>query len=349
MENEGLDDIIVHYGEDVPVESITLGTDVLELTKGQTVLLEATVNPSGTEVEWTSTDPSVAWVSGGTVGAASRGEAIIVARAGVRTAQCKVTVTAVAQSETIKVKSPSMGTEIETIVVVPGIATGRNPVKCPTVYLLHGAYGKPEHWYRVCPELNELADRYGFIFVIPDGAMSWYMDSPVDASIRYETFTSIELVDYIDNCYPTIPKREKRAITGLSMGGHGSMYNALKHTDTFGAVGSMSGCLDFRPLEVLYGILDPVLGSHETHMDEWLQYTAIGQIPYIKDGEIAIIVDCGSEDFILEGTTLFHDALVAAGISHSYELRPGIHDDDYWHGSIPKHLDFFQNYFNLNE
>ena len=43
----------------------------------------------------------------------------------------------------------------------------------------------------------------------------------------------MELVKYIDEHYKTIADRKGRAITGLSMGGHGAMWNAIRHKDTF--------------------------------------------------------------------------------------------------------------------
>ena len=60
-------------------------------------------------------------------------------------------------------------------------------------------------------------------------------------------FISSELVKYIDEHYKTIADRKGRAITGLSMGGHGAMWNAIRHKDMFGASGSTSGGMDIRP------------------------------------------------------------------------------------------------------
>ena len=44
-----------------------------------------------------------------------------------------------------------------------------------------------------------------------------------------------------------IPEKRGRAITGLSMGGHGALWNAIRHKDVFGAAGSTSGGVDIRP------------------------------------------------------------------------------------------------------
>ena len=84
----------------------------------------------------------------------------------------------------------------------------------------------------------EIADEKGIIFVCPDGKDSWYWDSPKNPAYRYETFVSSELVNYIDRNYKTIADRKGRAITGLSMGGHGAMWLGIRHKDVFGAAGS---------------------------------------------------------------------------------------------------------------
>lgn len=80
-----------------------------------------------------------------------------------------------------------------------------------------------------------------------DGKNSWYWDSPTHADSQYETFVSSELVKYIDTHYSTIKDRKGRAVTGLSMGGHGGMWLSIRHKDVFGAGGSTSGGVDIRP------------------------------------------------------------------------------------------------------
>lgn len=101
-------------------------------------------------------------------------------------------------------------------------------------------------WLQIT-DLRSLSERYRMIFVCPDGEKSWYWDSPLHAESQFETFISGELPAWIDARYPTIAAREGRAITGLSMGGHGALWNAVRHPDVFGAAGSTSGGVDIRP------------------------------------------------------------------------------------------------------
>jgi S-formylglutathione hydrolase FrmB len=62
--------------------------------------------------------------------------------------------------------------------------------------------------------------------------------------MKYETHVATEVPAFIDKQYRTIADRSKRAITGLSMGGHGGLYLGWRHSDFFGACGSMSGAID---------------------------------------------------------------------------------------------------------
>ena len=67
------------------------------------------------------------------------------------------------------------------------------------------------------------------------GTTALPFSSPKVPESRYETFVSKELIAYVDSHFPTYPTPAKRAVTGLSMGGHGAMWLAIRHKDVFGA------------------------------------------------------------------------------------------------------------------
>ena len=143
-----------------------------------------------------------------------------------------------AKVDSLLIDSPSMGHGVKVVVISPDKATSE---ACPTLYLLHGHSGNEKTWLVIKPNLPEIVDEKGLIVVCPDGENSWYWDSPLNANVRYETFISDELVHYVDGHYNTIADRRGRAIAGLSMGGHGALWNAIRHSDVFSAAGSMSG------------------------------------------------------------------------------------------------------------
>ncbi len=80
----------------VPVESITLDKTSLTMKVGETATLKATVKPDDATdktVTWSSADKSIATVDKtGKVTAVKEGETVITAKAGDKTASCKVTV-----------------------------------------------------------------------------------------------------------------------------------------------------------------------------------------------------------------------------------------------------------------
>ena len=97
--------------------------------------------------------------------------------------------------DTLDVYSEAMKKNVQVVVVSPD----NNRAPKPVVYLLHGYGGNAKTWISMKPELKDIADRDGLIFVCPDGKNSWYWDSPKDPSYRYETFVSSELIKYIDS------------------------------------------------------------------------------------------------------------------------------------------------------
>lgn len=74
-----------------------------------------------------------------------------------------------AQVDTVMVQSPSMNKEVQVVVVTPDVALGKKAVACPVVYLLHGFGGNAKTWINTKPELPQIADEKGIIFVCPDG------------------------------------------------------------------------------------------------------------------------------------------------------------------------------------
>ena len=249
--------------------------------------------------------------------------------------------------DTVLVHSPSMKKDIRCVIVRP-TASHSHPThqgRLPVIYLLHGWAGNYAQWIGTAPQLPQKADDLGVIFVCPDGGFdSWYFDSPIDPTIRYETFISKELVAYIDTHYPTAADRRHRAITGLSMGGHGALYVAIRHKNTFGAAGATSGGVDFRPFQNNWG-LKKDLGDSACCWTNWEKNTVIAAADSLSDGELALIFDCGTSDFFLTVNRNLHQKLLTRKISHDYTERPGGHDEPYWRNSIDYQLLFFRKFF----
>ena len=162
--------------------------------------------------------------------------------------------------------------------------------------------------------------------------------------MRYETFISSELVEYVDKNLPSLPQREKRAICGLSMGGHGALWNAIRHKDVFGAVGSTSGGVDIRPFPNEWEMATQ-LGKLDENKELWNSHTVINQLDSLKNGELTMLIDCGYDDFFKQVNDNLHKELMDRKIAHEYQVRPGKHDGEYWYNSIDYHILFFSKYF----
>lgn len=245
--------------------------------------------------------------------------------------------------DTVEVYSRAMNKKVQVVVISPE----KKNMPGSVIYLLHGYSGDAKNWLRIKPDLPEIADRHNLVFVCPDGKNSWYWDSPKDPAYRYETFVSKELVNYIDTNYSTKGDRTARAITGLSMGGHGALWVAFHHTETFGAAGSTSGGVDIRPFPKNWE-MSKQLGTLEDNRQIWETHTVINQIDKIKNGDLALIIDCGYSDFFFDVNNDFHQKLLDKGIDHDYLLRPGGHNNEYWNNSIDYQILFFLKYFQMN-
>lgn len=257
---------------------------------------------------------------------------------------CLLSLGSYAKVDTLLVFSESMHKSIPNFVIIPDNYTKMSS-EMPVLYLLHGAGGNYTDWLSNVPQINTYANDYNMIIVCPDGGFtSWYFDSPVDDKMRYETYFFKELVSQIDLKYNTIKNKKGRGITGLSMGGHGAMYLAIKHQDVWGAVGSMSGGVDIRPFPNNWDIYKR-LGRYTKHPQNWEVNTVVNLVYLIKD-DLKIIFDCGTEDFFLQVNQQFHKKLLKANINHNYKEYAGIHDWIYWRSAIKNQIIFFKDYFN---
>ncbi len=248
--------------------------------------------------------------------------------------------------DSIAVFSKKMKRDIAVSVIVPESEAAQKEL--PVVYMLNGYSGNEKSWIRTRKDMLDLADRYQMIIVCPNGENSWYWDSPIAKNSQFETFISRELVSHIDKHYPTVATRNGRAITGNSMGGHGALWNAIRNSDVFGAAGSMSGGLDIRPFPTRWD-LSNLLGEKDSNEKVWDRYTCINQVDKLKNKRLALIIDCGVDDFFIEVNNDFHNALIEQGVEHDYIVRAGAHTAAYWRNAVYYQLFFFDTFFRRQE
>jgi S-formylglutathione hydrolase FrmB len=211
--------------------------------------------------------------------------------------------------------------------------------KFPVMYLLHGYSGSFKDWSNNV-NLQELANKYEFIIVCPEGFYnSWYLDSPVKKNNQYTKF-------FWNDLYPTINSKYKvdKAnifITGLSMGGHGAMLLYLPNQNKFKAAGSMSGILDIRLFPDKWEMKN-LIGEYKKNKKNWDKYSSIELLKKYGNNKTTLIVSCGSEDFAFKANEQFNNTAQKLKIKIKYYKEKGDHNWEFWTKTIIPHLEYFK-------
>lgn len=231
--------------------------------------------------------------------------------------------------EDISVFSKSLNKNVDVTIVLPESYSKNNIY--PSIYTLHGYSGNNTNFVTKTP-IGKLADKYNVIFISPDGGYdSWY--------IKYDNFISHELINAIQKRYSVYLEKEKRAITGLSMGGFGAFYIGIKNQDIFGNIGSMSGGFNLQEYRFNWNILKNIDKNWQDYNISEISHRLIGT-------KSNIVFDCGYNDFFITPNRNLHKKLLELNIAHMYSERKGEHNWNYWSDSIKYQTVFFVNMFN---
>jgi len=273
---------------------------------------------------------------------------------------------------TVEFYSPAVDRTMKYNVVLPyGYAEEGSTVRYPVLYLLHGLSQNYTVWARQAVPFY--ADMYNVIVVMPDGGNSWYVnwaESEGGQKNDWEDHIVRDVVGHVDANYRTIAQREGRALTGLSMGGYGSVTLGLRNPDLFISVGTTSGALEHARTAArrLRGQLAPSEPDERTPEEEARRRTpnpAIGiegfssqfeRTPFGREFVTAeqadaydpftlirnvpreriphIYIDCGTEDGLIDGAREFASILMQMDLPFDYMQMPGRHNGAYWTQSI---------------
>ncbi|MBC3786814.1 alpha/beta hydrolase [Spirosoma utsteinense] len=233
----------------------------------------------------------------------------------------------------------------------------------PVVYLLHG-YGDNETSWVQFGEVDRIVDdnvKTGhlppMIIVMPNGGASFYVND-YQNKVRYEDMFVQELIPYIDSSFRTRPQREYRAISGLSMGGFGSLALAMHRPDLFGSCAALSAAARTDemfvaiPEERYNAVFSPVFSGPATGNDRltltWKRNNPITLARSAPEGDLKKVrwyIDCGDDDALSAGNSLLHIALLDRRIPHEYRVRDGAHTWAYWRTGLPDALKFIAENF----
>ena len=238
-----------------------------------------------------------------------------------------------------------MNKDIEAAIILPSSYAVSSSRRYPVIYFLdgHGGNGKRLFYDFYKDDLLKQSDKFDVIMVAVGSLNTWYFDSPVNPEVKWQQFLIKELIPFVDAKYRSIAKREGRAITGMSMGGHGAFYTAFRHPQMFIAAGSTSGGVDLRPWPDNWDIA-AVLGKKSEHEKNWDDNVVINNLDALPKAKMAIYFDCGTADFFLDVNRALDKKMTNMKVSHTYEEFPGGHTQDFWARSFPKHVEFFSKH-----
>jgi S-formylglutathione hydrolase FrmB len=218
---------------------------------------------------------------------------------------------------------------------------GKGPF--PVLYLLHGLSDDHTIWHRRT-SIERYVEGRNLIVVMPDGGRSFYCNDPRPAGLAYEDHMANDVVEFVDQTFPTIATRRGRAVAGLSMGGYGATMLALRHPDVFCAACSHSGAVGFCHSRHDINGIDPadILPRERYDCHRLAAGLLRARSRKIKNAPPmpALRIDCGTEDFLLDENRAFHAHLAKLGVEHVYEEYPGEHTWEYWDEHIRQSLDF---------
>jgi len=217
-----------------------------------------------------------------------------------------------------KLDSAILGYSYEVSVYTPP-CYDKEGIAYPVLYLLHGQGMDDTYWLGL--GAAELVDK-----MIADGATPFLMVMPreVDdyAPITDNGFGAsvlTELLPWVEAHYDVCPRRECRAIGGISRGGGWATRLVARNFDTFGALGAHSMGL---------------LSNDAWQMKNNLENHTVDEFPRIW-------VDRGVDDFLYEGIDYFVETLVEEGIPHELHIWPGVHNGEYWQAHVAEYLAWY--------
>ena len=227
----------------------------------------------------------------------------------------------------------------------------------PVLYLLHGSGDDQTGWVQF-GEVKYIADKSildgkctAMIIVMPDGntGQHGYFNSP-KGDWNYEDFFFQEFMPFIEKTYRIRTEKRYRAISGLSMGGGGTFMYALHHPELFSSACPLSaycGPLTIQDLarpgdKQFEGISDE---QKQKYFEQYSALELFKTMPIDQLKSVRWYIDCGEDDFLLEGNSLVHITIHKRAIPHEFRMREGVHSWTYWRESLPSVLEFISQAF----
>ena len=170
------------------------------------------------------------------------------------------------------------------------------------------------------------------VFVTPHCDRSFYIDYR-DGSQKWETFIISELLPHLREQFRISTGPSNTFLTGISMGGMGTLRLGLKHLDTFGVLVAFEPAIepafewsDVKSEDKVHrgmAIYEEKFGK-PVNEEYWKQnnpiYIAKENTKEIRESGIKIYLEVGTEDMLglFRGTEFMHRVLFDNKISHEF-------------------------------
>lgn len=163
---------------------------------------------------------------------------------------------------------------------------------------------------------------------------------------------------FVEKEYRVKSEKKYRGISGLSMGGAGSLRLSLKYHNLFNACAAFSAGISTEEelisensggFEDYFGRISPsVVGlKGEARLNKTIRDYNLFDLIKTKDSKLLksvdIYFDCGDDDFLAIGNAMLHIELTKKRIPHEYRVRDGSHTWKFWVDSLPVGLVFISN------
>jgi enterochelin esterase-like enzyme len=193
----------------------------------------------------------------------------------------------------------------------------------PVLYLLHGYSDAADGWTQVGkanfildsliasgkakPMIVVMTLGYGNMAVLKPGRTPEMNEQNYDL---YQKALVTEVIPQIEAIYHVSKKREDRAIAGLSMGGHESLFTGLMHPELFAWIGTFSAGLNAKAISEL-----PQTNAQKANLR-------------------LLWMACGVDDALLKPNQTVISALKAEGLPVTAIETPGHHQWPVWRDNL---------------
>ncbi len=229
----------------------------------------------------------------------------------------------------------------------------------PVLYLLHGLTDDHMAWQErggvqtVLDELAGTGEAVPMVVVMPragDADTHRYQNGYFNVrGWSYEDFFFKELIPAMEAKYHCGGTKARRAVSGLSMGGGGSIAYCQAHPDMFSSCYAMSPWLDNKKNEVgMPADKDDRLyltgaSVREHSAVDFLDKADKNTLEALRS--VKWFVDCGDDDYLLQQSMDFYSRMRAKGVKCEFRVRNGVHSWEYWHTALRTSLPFASRNF----